>query len=158
MRTQKETIPYSLKNKVFQRDGKVCRYCGDREGPFQLDHVYPESRGGETSFSNLAVTCKRCNVRKHAKIGIWPKPVGYFDEIETRLRNETKRSNILNSAISSAINLAMIMTIIGAIMVLPAVIPQLEFLRNSEIHVSGAIIFALGIGIEISATAIERKL
>jgi 5-methylcytosine-specific restriction endonuclease McrA len=29
-----------------------------------MDHVIPESRGGETTFKNLQVTCRKCNLAK----------------------------------------------------------------------------------------------
>lgn len=75
----REPIPDNLRRRVFNRDGKKCRYCGKTEGAFHIDHVYPVSKGGETTFENLVVACKGCNLRKHNKVGMWPKPIGYFD-------------------------------------------------------------------------------
>jgi len=65
---------------VFKRDRYACRYCGSKNQPFHLDHVYPVSKGGETSIDNLVTSCVYCNAKKHASIGIWPKPVGYFEK------------------------------------------------------------------------------
>jgi hypothetical protein len=61
-----------LRQKVFLRDGLCCRYCGKTTGPFQIDHVYPRSKGGETSLDNLVVSCYWCNQKKASKIGVWP--------------------------------------------------------------------------------------
>lgn len=78
MKTPKQTIPGNVRAAVLNRDNHRCRYCGSTEGPFHMDHVYPESKGGETSARNLVTACRRCNVSKHDKVGLWPKPIGYW--------------------------------------------------------------------------------
>ena len=65
---------------VLERDGHSCRYCGNNTPPFHIDHVYPVIKGGETSADNLVTACQRCNSEKHAKIGVWPKPIGHFGD------------------------------------------------------------------------------
>jgi DNA-directed RNA polymerase subunit RPC12/RpoP len=65
---------------VFNRDGYRCRYCGTTIPPFHVDHVYPWSHNGETSVENSAVSCQNCNSKKHSSIGMWPKPIGYFEK------------------------------------------------------------------------------
>lgn len=67
-----------IRLQVFERDGYVCRYCGDARGPFHADHVYPYVKGGETSLENMVTACEHCNRRKHDAVGEWPKPIGYF--------------------------------------------------------------------------------
>lgn len=67
-----------IRLQVFERDEYTCRYCGSKTGPFHADHVYPFSKGGETSISNLVTSCEICNLKKQNKIGLWPKPIGYF--------------------------------------------------------------------------------
>jgi len=79
----KQPIPESLRQLVFERDAHVCRYCGSTEEPFHADHVYPESKGGETSVHNLVTSCARCNHQKWARVGVWPLPIGYFSEPES---------------------------------------------------------------------------
>ena len=64
---------------IFNRDGHRCRYCGSTKPPFHVDHVYPYSRGGATEVNNLVTSCSRCNRHKHDSVGIWPKPIGYFN-------------------------------------------------------------------------------
>lgn len=68
-------ISNELRRRVFDRDNYTCRYCGDKQGPFQADHVYPVSKGGETTISNLVTSCGPCNIKKSNKVGIWPRPV-----------------------------------------------------------------------------------
>lgn len=57
-------IPPTVRAEVFERDGRVCAYCGDTEGPFHIDHIVPLSRGGEHSADNLTVACAPCNLSK----------------------------------------------------------------------------------------------
>lgn len=54
---------------IFQRDGEVCCYCGETEGPFEIDHRHPRSRGGTNDPANLCVACRRCNRSKSALTG-----------------------------------------------------------------------------------------
>lgn len=53
-----------LRLSVFERDNFTCVYCGDKNGPFEADHVFPKSRGGEDSEINLACACRSCNQSK----------------------------------------------------------------------------------------------
>lgn len=45
---------------VLERDHHRCAYCG-RTGATTIDHVYPRSRGGGNSWSNLVACCASCN-------------------------------------------------------------------------------------------------
>ncbi len=63
----REKISAELRERVLARDGYACRYCGSKTGPFHLDHVYPLSKGGETSFDNLVTSCTRCNLKQFNK-------------------------------------------------------------------------------------------
>jgi hypothetical protein len=62
----KRSIPRRVRQAVFDRDGFVCTYCSDEEGPFDLDHVHPSSRGGLSTEANLTVACASCNRSKGA--------------------------------------------------------------------------------------------
>jgi hypothetical protein len=73
-------ISSKLRNSVLERDHYRCRYCGTYEPPFHLDHVYPVTRGGETSKENLVTACAKCNFKKHAAVK-WPAPLEYFDVV-----------------------------------------------------------------------------
>lgn len=69
---KKKYIPVKVRRDVLVRDGNRCRYCGEYVDKYHLDHVYPESKGGETTVENLVIACPTCNHNKHATIGIWP--------------------------------------------------------------------------------------
>jgi hypothetical protein len=71
-------VPRPVRHGVLRRDGLWCRYCGVyANGGFHLDHVYPVSKGGETTIANMVVACPPCNLRKSNRVGVWPKPLGY---------------------------------------------------------------------------------
>src|SRR5215207_3450422 len=47
---------------VLRRDGWTCGYCGDPGAT--IDHVFPESKGGEDTWANLITACQPCNAKK----------------------------------------------------------------------------------------------
>jgi len=51
------------RHNVFKRDNNQCQYCASPKN-LTLDHVFPKSRGGKTSWENLTTACKSCNGRK----------------------------------------------------------------------------------------------
>lgn len=64
-----------LAARVFKRDGEICAYCKTTDGPFQLDHIVPWSRGGKTQATNLTVCCPSCNLQKGTKLlSEWKRP------------------------------------------------------------------------------------
>jgi len=71
VRIKKETSPikrgikYSREN-VASRDRFHCQYCLKKFALAKLtiDHVFPSSRGGETTWENVAIACMPCNNRK----------------------------------------------------------------------------------------------
>lgn len=58
-------VAFSRRN-IYRRDRYTCQYCGRRRPSedLSIDHVIPRSRGGRTSWTNCALACLRCNVRK----------------------------------------------------------------------------------------------
>lgn len=84
---KKERIPLHLRKRVIERDGTRCVYCDEdlENMEIHLDHVIPESQGGETSYTNLQVTCRKCNLAK-----------GVLSESEFTNKLRTRAINILN--------------------------------------------------------------
>ena len=84
--TRKQRIPTNVRRWVIERDGLTCVYCSEdlTDQEVHLDHVIPESQGGPTTYDNLQVTCRRCNLAK----GILTE-----DEFVRRLRRRAQ--NIL---------------------------------------------------------------
>lgn len=60
-------IPIAIQAEVLRRSGKVCTYCGDTNGPFDFDHIFPVSKGGTNEPSNLTLACATCNRSKGGK-------------------------------------------------------------------------------------------
>jgi len=58
----------ALRRMVAERAWRLCEYCRCPESfcpdPFCLDHIQPESLGGETIMANLAFACAGCNAYK----------------------------------------------------------------------------------------------
>lgn len=56
-----------IRSKIYARDDYTCQYCGERGGRLECDHVFPVSRGGETTEENLVTACFACNRAKRDK-------------------------------------------------------------------------------------------
>lgn len=55
------------RQRIFCRDLHECRYCGARNEPLTLDHIWPALYGGTDDDSNLLTCCKTCNTSKGSK-------------------------------------------------------------------------------------------
>lgn len=55
-----------LKVQVLMRDGNKCRLCGITVtgNDIHFDHIFPWSKGGETTLENLQILCKPHNLAK----------------------------------------------------------------------------------------------
>ena len=53
---------------VAGRAKHICEYCHAPEAVFNLrfevEHIYPLSRGGDDDENNLALSCRSCNLYK----------------------------------------------------------------------------------------------
>jgi 5-methylcytosine-specific restriction endonuclease McrA len=53
---------------MYEDQGGLCAYCETPLfGAFHADHMVPLSRGGRNDWTNLAVACAECNLRKSTK-------------------------------------------------------------------------------------------
>ncbi len=78
------------KERVLERDGYRCVYCG-RTFPAEqltLDHVEPQTRGGDQSEGNLVTACRPCNTRKGSRPA-WAFLADHQEERENFLRYAT---------------------------------------------------------------------
>lgn len=62
-------LPRFRRRAVFNRDNWTCQFCGEAltKPMATIDHVFPQSRGGKTSWDNCVTACKPCNKHKGAK-------------------------------------------------------------------------------------------
>lgn len=86
MLQKKQRIPQNLRRRIIDRDGVYCVYCDEdlTNAEIHMDHVIPESKGGATTYHNLQVTCRKCNLAK-----------GVLSETEFTKRLRTRAMNIL---------------------------------------------------------------
>ena len=61
-------IATALREFIVARAGGACEYCRLVEFAtgvtFHVEHVVPQSRGGQTQLGNLALSCPGCNLAK----------------------------------------------------------------------------------------------
>ncbi len=62
-RRTRKNISFSKKN-ILRRDNYTCQYCGVKDQVLTVDHIIPKSRGGTTTWTNVVVACKPCNLNK----------------------------------------------------------------------------------------------
>lgn len=64
-------VPEGLSQVVRARARTRCQYCWMHESlqgaTFHIEHVVPQSKGGQTILENLALACPGCNLHKGAK-------------------------------------------------------------------------------------------
>ena len=67
-----ERISKTLRSRVANRASFLCEYCKAPKNyspsPFDVEHITPTSRGGNSDFDNLAYSCNGCNCLKSNKI------------------------------------------------------------------------------------------
>ena len=54
------------RNELFRRDRNMCAYCGEhfKSELLEMEHVLPESRGGQCTWTNIVSACRHCNAAK----------------------------------------------------------------------------------------------
>jgi len=52
----------ATKRAILTRDEFTCAYCGKKADT--VDHIQPQSRGGQNTWTNLIAACKKCNNKK----------------------------------------------------------------------------------------------
>lgn len=59
-------ISRPTKRSIYNRDNGVCAYCERKltHEEATIDHIYPESRGGKSTWENLVTACGKCNHKK----------------------------------------------------------------------------------------------
>ena len=62
-------VPNLCNETLFERDKKVCAYCGNvfKDKDLSRDHVRPQSKGGPDVWENVVTACRVCNNKKANK-------------------------------------------------------------------------------------------
>ncbi len=96
-----------LKRYIYERDGHCCRFC-EKElllKQASMDHYFPKSKGGPSSFYNVVLSCKRCNKYKRDQI-----PNDYEQIIIKNIKTGYKQHKIDKSRIKGQDDLDKIMS------------------------------------------------
>lgn len=63
--------PDKLKQITYNRAKGLCEYCKSPANissqPFVVEHVFPKSKGGQSTQENTALSCQGCNNYKYNK-------------------------------------------------------------------------------------------
>lgn len=63
-RVERGRVTNKMRFAVYARDHHRCCKCGRATGDLEVDHIFPISKGGKSTFENLQTLCHNCNVRK----------------------------------------------------------------------------------------------
>lgn len=65
-------IPPALQAQVVAQSNGRCSYCQSQQRvmgvTLTIDHIVPQSLGGETVLENLCLACWDCNLAKHDRV------------------------------------------------------------------------------------------
>lgn len=81
---QGELQGYQVREYLLEKWGRECTYCGKKDVPLQIEHIYPKSKGVSNRVSNLCLACEKCNQKKDNK------PVEEFLRKKPDLLNKIK--------------------------------------------------------------------
>ena len=62
-RVERGRVSNKMRFSIYERDGYRCKKCG-RTDDLEVDHIFPISKGGKSTYDNLQTLCHRCNVIK----------------------------------------------------------------------------------------------
>jgi len=67
----KPRITARQKKAIVERARGCCEYCRSQARfamqPFSVEHIIPQSQGGQNRLDNLALSCQGCNNHKYTK-------------------------------------------------------------------------------------------
>ncbi|MBO3459076.1 RNA-guided endonuclease IscB [Aetokthonos hydrillicola Thurmond2011] len=55
---------YETREYLLEKWSRQCAYCGVKNVPLQIEHIYPRAKGGTNRISNLTLSCEKCNLKK----------------------------------------------------------------------------------------------
>lgn len=83
-------IPVILRRQITEAADNCCEYCRVPRAvafaAYHIDHIISEKQGGGTTFVNLALACRLCNLSKGSSIAAWHE----FQDALIRLYNPRK--------------------------------------------------------------------
>ena len=64
---QSRHIPQDVKNAIWQRDRGKCVECS-ATSYLEFDHIIPFIKGGASTFANVQLLCRNCNLKKSDRL------------------------------------------------------------------------------------------
>jgi 5-methylcytosine-specific restriction endonuclease McrA len=55
---------YEVREYLLEKWNRTCAYCGVKNVPLQVEHIFPRANGGTNRVSNLCLACDPCNKAK----------------------------------------------------------------------------------------------
>ena len=55
---------YNIRNYLLEKHKRKCFYCGQTVSGFEVEHMFPKSKGGSNRIDNLTLSCHDCNEKK----------------------------------------------------------------------------------------------
>lgn len=62
-RVERGKVSNKMRFAIYERDGNRCKKCGSRYD-LEIDHIFPVSKGGKSTYENLQTLCHDCNIKK----------------------------------------------------------------------------------------------
>ena len=62
-RVERAKVSNKIRKSIYERDGYRCRKCGSNY-ELEIDHIFPISKGGKSTYDNLQTLCHDCNSKK----------------------------------------------------------------------------------------------
>ena len=63
-RVERGKVSNKMRFAIYERDGYRCRKCGRYTDNLEIDHIFPISKGGKSTYDNLQALCHKCNSLK----------------------------------------------------------------------------------------------
>ena len=89
---QGELQGYEIREYLLDKWGRKCVYCGKSNIPLEVEHIIPKSKGGSIRVSNLAISCRKCNLKKGA---LTAEEFG-FPKIQKKAKESLKSTAFMN--------------------------------------------------------------
>ena len=69
-RVERGKVSNKMRFEIMRRDGYRCKMCGatNEFQELEIDHIYPISKGGKSTYDNLQTLCHSCNMKKGNRI------------------------------------------------------------------------------------------
>ncbi len=83
-RVERGKITNKIRFAIYAKDGHRCRQCGSTDN-LEIDHIFPISKGGKSTYDNLQTLCHRCNAQKSNSVTV--DSMSYYAQTHSKEQN-----------------------------------------------------------------------